>query len=107
MCHGDTEIVTLSLEVNADFNLAPKGERSPLCWAFYRDNAETVNALLQAGANTDYALKGGSSDLWQAIWCNNTYISRLLVEASANQNPPSADYMPHRLVRLLPEAGAD
>ena len=73
--------------IAADQHVKPDVDgTTPLHWAVYQDDAETVGALLRAGANVKAANRYGVTPLSLACTNGNGVIVRLLLNAGANPN---------------------
>ncbi len=73
--------------IAADQHVKPDADgTTPLHWAVYQDDAETVGALLRAGANVKAANRYGVTPLSLACTNGNGVIVRLLLNAGANPN---------------------
>jgi hypothetical protein len=71
---------------HADVNAAQPDGATPLHWAVYRSDRETVSLLLAAGANPKAANREGSTPLWLASINGDAATLKALLKAGADPN---------------------
>jgi len=114
---GDTELVTVLLEKNADVNAKDTKGVTPLVYAASGGYEQIVTLLLDWGANANAMAKDGRRPLYISVARGDLHIARLLVDAKADVNiknghgstalHTAAVWDRHEIADLLIEAGAD
>jgi ankyrin repeat protein len=74
------------IAARADVNAALPDGSTPLAWAAYQDDAETVLALLKAGAKVTTADQYGETPLTLACANGNAVVTEALLKAGADAN---------------------
>jgi len=102
-----------------DLNATDVNGRTPLNWAAWRGDDDTVDVLLRLGAKVDTADNEGHTPLCKAVIAGHEAVIDLLLQAKASlchrtvfdQQPPhlaaASLVSGHRLVQQLVDAGAD
>jgi ankyrin repeat protein len=83
---GDTSAARQMIARHADVNAAQPDGATPLHWAVYRSDRETVNILLAAGANPKAANREGSTPLWLASINGDAAILEALLKGGGDAN---------------------
>ena len=82
---GETKMVELLLEYNADINLLDENGESSIIYAIRNNKTETVKILIDRNANINYKTKDKINPLYVATKKKNSEIIELLKKAGANE----------------------
>jgi len=114
---GDTELVKVLLEKNADVNAKDTKGVTPLVYAAAGGHEQIVKMLLDRGADVNAMANDGRRPLYISVARGDLPIARLLVDAKADVNikdghggtalHTAAVWDRHEIAEILIEAGAD
>ncbi len=114
---GDTELVKVLLEKNADVNAKDTKGVTPLVYAAFGGHEKIVKMLLDRGADVNAMANDGRRPLYISVARGDLPIVRLLVDAKADVNikdghggtalHTAAVWDRHEIAEVLIEAGAD